>query len=113
MDVDIDDIGIGRIDIDLFADTPVTSENFYNLCVGKMSFKGSSFHHVKPYYRAVGGIVHGYGKPFDDENFKFKHTRGVLSMENNNQKDNNTSMFFICLRDTPLHDGTNTVFGEV
>ena len=91
----------GRITMQLFADTPKTSENFRALCTGEMGtglsgrplhFKGSKFHRVIPGFMAQGGdFTHGtgvggesiYGHKFPDENFDIRHgERGTLSMAN-------------------------------
>ena len=61
LDITIDDLDAGRIEIDLFSDTPKTSENFRALCTGekgmgrvgkKLHFKESMFHRVIPGFMA-------------------------------------------------------------
>ena len=90
-DIDINSINKGRILIELFRDVPKTVHNFRCLCTGEktsiinnkiLTFKGSKFHRIIPYYIIQGGdITDGngtggesiYGLCFDDENFKHKH----------------------------------------
>ena len=61
MDVTIGDLDAGRIEIDLFSETPKTSENFRCLCTGEkgkgksgkpLHFKDSVFHRVIPGFMA-------------------------------------------------------------
>ena len=101
LDVQIGELDAGRIEIDLFCDTPKTSDNFRALCTGEkgkgrsgknLHFKESLFHRVIPGFMAQGGDFTNhngtggesiYGERFPDENFKHKHTGpGILSMAN-------------------------------
>jgi peptidylprolyl isomerase len=122
---------MGRIEMDLFKETPKTSENFRALCTGEkgvgkggksLHFKNSKFHRIIPGFMAQGGDFtrHNgtggesiYGEKFADENFVHRHAeKGVLSMANAGPNTNG-SQFFMCFKATPHLNGKHCVFGKV
>ena len=91
-DIQIGTKNAGRIEMQLFGDTPITSENFRALCTGEkgngkagkpLHYKGNKFHRVISGFMAQGGDFtkfNGtggesiYGTKFNDENFIHTHT---------------------------------------
>ncbi|KAL3277263.1 hypothetical protein HHI36_012614 [Cryptolaemus montrouzieri] len=116
---------LGRIIMELYQDfAPITVQNFVEICKGsnKLSYKNCPVHYiVKNQYLETGDITKGtgsggfsiFGKSFDEENHKLKHSKpGTLSMVRlKNQKNN--SKFCITFRPIEKLDKQNVVFGKV
>lgn len=121
---------LGRVTFELRGDVcPRTAENFRCLCTHELGFgfRGSRFHRIVPQLCCQGGDVtagdgtggrscFGEGRVFPDENFRLKHSRGVLSMANRGP-NTNCSQFFVCCappeRCQKELDGRFVVFGRV
>lgn len=117
----IGETSIGKVTVELFDDTPRTSNNFYQLCkTGE--YNNVPVHRIVPQFMIqTGDITNGngtggksiYGEKFADENFNHKHNRpGLLSMANAGP-NTNSSQFFITTEPAPWLDNKHVVFGQV
>jgi peptidylprolyl isomerase len=110
----------GEIEILLYSDMPITSDNFKNL-VNTGTYDGVIFHRVIPGFMIQGGdpTGTGYGDPkipkIKDEFTHArgnKNNRGTISMANAGP-NTGSSQFFINLIDNNFLDSKHPVFGEV
>ncbi|KAL1197381.1 Peptidyl-prolyl cis-trans isomerase CYP19-1 [Cardamine amara subsp. amara] len=136
-DMTVDGKPVGRIVMELFADTtPRTAENFRALCTGEkgigklgkpLHYKGSIFHRIDPAFLYCGGDITAgngtgqgesiYGGFFEDENFIRKlNGPGTILMYGAN-KDSNGSKFMISMAEKNNWeydiDIEHVVFGQV
>ena len=98
------------MEIELYEDTPITSENFKKLANSGF-YDGLTFHRVIPGFVSQGGCP-GYTIPCETKNNPHIHKLGAISMAHAG-KDTGGSQFFICHDSFPHLDGVHTVFGQV
>ena len=106
------------IEIQLFEDTPITSENFKKLANSGF-YDGLTFHRVIPGFVSQGGCPIGNGTggpgytiPCETKNNPHIHKIGAISMAHRGPNTGG-SQFFICHDSFPHLDGVHTVFGQV
>jgi len=133
IDVAIGDQPPRRLVFALYTDTvPKTVENFKQLCTGehqgmtargkRLHYKGSVLHRMIPGLMVQGGDFENangtggesiYGRRFQDEAFRDKHTRrGLLAMANDGPNTNGSN-FFVTFAEAEHLDRRHVVFGEV
>lgn len=112
------DTSMGVIKLELFAEAPVTVQNFVKLCRSGF-YDGLSFHRVIDGFMIQGGCPRGDGTGGpgytvkDEFATNLKHNAsGTLSMANAGPNTGG-SQFFITLAPTPWLDGKHSVFGKV
>lgn len=109
------DTTAGTIEIELSAETPVTSSNFVTLA-SKHFYDNTIFHRVIKGFMIQGGDPKGDGTggpgyKFNDEPFTGEYTRGTVAMANAGPNTNG-SQFFIMHADYPLPKNY-VIFGHV
>ena len=118
-----------KVVLELFhKDLPLTSDNFYKLCIGckndegtALSYKGSLIHRISKNSFIQGGDIRIegsksiYGNNFNDENYNIKHnSHGILGMvKKMNRKHTNECQFYITLCPLKSFDGVLVAFGRV
>ncbi|KAF2663701.1 peptidyl-prolyl cis-trans isomerase H-like protein, partial [Microthyrium microscopicum] len=127
LDVTIDDLHVGRLTIELFAEqAPKTCENFRALCTGTkppLTYTSTPFHRIIPDFMIQGGdttAANGtggisiFGPTFPDESLGWRalDAPGLLCMATRGA-DTNSSQFFITLAPAPHLDAKHTVFGRL
>ncbi|CAI2348002.1 unnamed protein product [Caenorhabditis sp. 36 PRJEB53466] len=133
LDMSVDEKPVGRIEIKLFTtEAPKTCENFRALCTGeagmasnnkaRLHYKGNEMHRIVRKFMIQGGdITEGdgrggysiYGRYFDDEKFRLKHSKPYLLSMANKGPNSNSSQFFITTAPAPHCNDKHVVFGEV
>ena len=110
---------MGTITLELFPEVaPNTVNNFIHLAERKF-YDGLIFHRVIPGFMIQGGWGKEDLRPikgeFASNGFAndLKHFRGVISMARTNDKNSQTSQFFIMHQNAPHLDGQYAAFGGV
>lgn len=132
LDVEIDGVGVGRLEMQLFTSVaPRAANNFLAMCRGdagtapaggegagkRFSYEGAPFYRVLDQFICQSGVYVPAvtGGAFDDDagGLALRHTRaGLLSMANSG-RNTNTNHFSILMAPAPHLDGAYTIFGEV
>ena len=114
----------GSVVMELYPDVaPNTVNNFISL-VKSGFYDNNTFHRLVPGFVLQGGDPDGTGTggpgysikgEFTNNGFEnnLKHTKGVISMARNNDKDSAGSQFFIMLGTSTYLDGDYAAFGKV
>ncbi len=108
----------GDVVIELFEkDAPKASANFIKLAEEGF-YDGLIFHRVVAGETVQGGDPRGDGSGGPGYTVKYestgrRHEKGAIAMLKKNQKDNNGSIFYICVKPQYHLDGKFTVFGRV
>ncbi|CAH8354120.1 unnamed protein product [Eruca vesicaria subsp. sativa] len=132
LDIAVSSTTVGRIVIELFADTnPKTAENFRALCTGEkgigesgipLHYKGSIIHGIVPDDIWCGGdITKGdgsggepiYGNQVPAEDCIRKHDRPGILTTAYSVRNPNRSQFVLLMKEFPDYDGQHIVFGQV
>ena len=115
---------MGKIELELDADTaPITVNNFVNLVKNKF-YDGLTFHRIIEGFMIQGGDPLGNGTGGSGTNItgefaangvenNISHVRGVISMARNGFDYNSASSHFIVHKDSTFLDGNYAAFGHV
>ena len=121
------DAGKGRLIFELFEDVvPRTCKNFCQLITGEkgdgLHYQGSAFFRVEPGKGVCGGDIDKndgtggrsvYGRDYEDENHRLKHTNAGVLTTLTKRPNANQSQFEILLDERPELDGRRVVFGRL
>jgi peptidyl-prolyl cis-trans isomerase B (cyclophilin B) len=112
---------MGNITLELFANKPVTTQNFLNL-VAHGSYDGTVFHRIMKTFMIQGGEISGSTPAINDEIGSYNHNyKYTIAMAKTSQPNSATSGFFIntadnsgiVYQDGTRFDDTYTAFGQV
>jgi peptidyl-prolyl cis-trans isomerase B (cyclophilin B) len=107
----------GYITIELFDDTPITTNNFIKL-IDESFYNDLTFHRYEPGFVIQGGDPNGDGTGGSAETIELEvvghsHMRGTIGMARSSDPNSASSQFFINLADNSFLDEGYAVFGKV
>jgi peptidyl-prolyl cis-trans isomerase B (cyclophilin B) len=107
----------GTFKIELYKDTPITTNNFVKLTEANF-YDGLSFHRYEPGFVIQGGDPSGDGTGGSEENIKLEvigksHSKGTIGMARAQDPDSASSQWFVNLADNTFLDPDYTVFGMI
>lgn len=107
----------GGFTVELFADTPVSTQNFTGL-VSSGFYDGLIFHRYVPGFVIQGGDPTGTGMSGSDKTIPLEitghqHDKGALGMARSQDPNSASSQFYVCLEDAHQLNGAYAVFGRV
>lgn len=119
--------GKGRLIFELFEDVvPKTCKNFCQLITGEkgdgLHLKNTVFFRIEDGKGICGGDIDKndgtggrsvYGRDFEDENHRLKHTNAGVLTTLSRRPNANQSQFEILLDERPEYDGRRVVFGRL
>lgn len=112
---------MGNITLELFANKPVTTQNFLNL-VAQGKYDGTVFHRIMKTFMIQGGEISGSWPTINDEIGSYNHNyKYTIAMAKTSSPNSATSGFFIntvdnsgiVYSDGTRFDDTYTAFGQV
>ncbi|WOO87819.1 peptidylprolyl isomerase [Mollicutes bacterium LVI A0039] len=114
---------LGTVKLELFLDTPNSTNNFISLA-SKGYYDGLSMHRIIPDFVAQGGCPNGTGMggpgytidgefPSNGFDNPHPHDRGVIAWARSMARNSAGSQFYITLGDTHFLNADYAVFGQV
>lgn len=114
---------VGAVKLELFLDTPNSTNNFISLA-NKGFYNGLTLHRIVTDFVAQGGCPQGIGTggpgytidgEFASNGFEnnHPHDRGVISWARSQARNSAGSQFFLTLGDAHFLDGDYAAFGKV